>query len=578
MTDDGKKPVLDEQTFGRLLEAAHVLQEHGRTVRELEQRVEMHNERVREQELDQRPGVEQQATPPARPSDYTVTLAQIVEVQRQIQVRHLELDRAIGTVAEQVMAITGAAGSGVGILDGKLVRYRAGSGTSALPAGTEVPLASAVCAACIRTGQVIRSDDVNTEVLFDPEPCRQRGILSLLAVPVYHDGDIVGALELYFDKVRGYAEQDIHTCQLLAGLITEALGRDSERSLKHSMAEERSNMLAALEKLQPNLGAASAEQSVAAAVPPKTDSVPVACWKCGERVLAGELFCGHCGAACVAGDDTSSMQSKLASAWHKQQAASATAGTPLPEAMVNPRGEGLPAPTATHNDLFSGPVVTAVPMQPPFENTVEDPTSLHASGATHEDVAVNSAPPRENELLLEDDSVAIPGALTQSSDDTKDDQVWSSAAKTRDFLEGLAGNKKSGKVAAFWEAHRGDIYLAVAVVLVIVVIRWGLWSNHSVAARGRAQQAAVPVKSAPQAPDNDLSVTDKWLIRLGLAEAPEPPQDKGNPDIQVWEDLHTALYYCAGSDQFGKTPNGKIATQRDAQLDQFEPANRKPCR
>jgi hypothetical protein len=71
---------------------------------------------------------------------------------------------------------------------------------------------------------------------------------------------------------------------------------------------------------------------------------------------------------------------------------------------------------------------------------------------------------------------------------------------------------------------------------------------------------------------------DKLLIGLGLAEAPDTPaSDKGNPNTQVWIDLHTALYYCPGSDLYGQTPNGRFASQHDAQLDQFEPASRKAC-
>jgi hypothetical protein len=70
---------------------------------------------------------------------------------------------------------------------------------------------------------------------------------------------------------------------------------------------------------------------------------------------------------------------------------------------------------------------------------------------------------------------------------------------------------------------------------------------------------------------------DRMLISLGLAEAPPAPEYKGNPDTQVWVDLHTALYYCPGADLYGKTPKGKVTSQRDAQLDQFEPAYRKTC-
>ena len=110
------------------------------------------------------------------------------------------------------------------------------------------------------------------------------------------------------------------------------------------------------------------------------------------------------------------------------------------------------------------------------------------------------------------------------------------------------------------------------------MIRWGIWSNHSVGATARGTAVSGSSnRNKTQAPDADLSAFDKLLIGLGLAEAPETPEYKGNPDAQVWVDLHTALYYCPGSDLYGKTPQGKLTTQRDAQLDQFESASRKAC-
>jgi GAF domain-containing protein len=591
VTDDKNKPVLDEQTFDKLLEAAYVIQKHRRKMRDVEERMESHSERLREQadESAKPAPLEESKAEPEKSSrsdgDYTLTLAEIVEAQRQIQARHLELDKAMAVVAESVARITGASGAGVGILEEKTVRYRAGAGASALPLGSEVPLATAICAASVRTGQVIRSDDVNTEVLFDPEPCRQRGILSLVAVPIYHDGDIVGALEIYFDKIHGYAEQDIHTCQLMAGLVTEAIGRDAESKFKKSMAVERSTMLAAIERLQPNLAALAAEDQSAAAVRPDAGASAAAaaktpCWKCGSTLVAEEQFCGKCGAPRVSEGNPASMQSKVAWAWHMQQTSNESSAATRGE--TSPPHEA-PRPVQAHNtnrgedEIEEDKPLPERSSLPELEKSA--PLFAEALNASAAEDAMAEPLSAESQIDEAEDNVEEPSTALVRPHHEDEDIVWSSAAKAREFLESLSATRSSNPLARFWRSRRGDFYLAIAVILMVVVIRWGIWSNHSVGATGSGttvSQSATRHKHP--APDADLSLFDKLLIGLGLAEAPdEAPEYKGNPDTQVWVDLHTALYYCPGSDLYGKTPKGKLSTQREAQLDQFEPAYRKAC-
>jgi putative methionine-R-sulfoxide reductase with GAF domain len=595
VTDQEKKPVLDEQTFERLLEAAYVLQEHNRKMRELEEKVESQSERLREQEsASQAPLAASQAKAEetARSdSDYTLTLAEIVEAQRQIQTHHLELDQAMAVVAERVTKITGATGAAIGILEGRTVRYRAGTGAPALPLGSEASLETAVCSASLRTGQVIRCEDVGLEFLFDPELCRPRGIVSLVAVPIYREGDIIGALELYFDKLHGFAEQDIHTCQLMAGLVTEAIGRDAQVTLKKSMAAERSTMLAAIERLQPSLAAWAEDEAAATGIPSPAASAPTAektlCRKCGSRLLAEEQFCGKCGAARAGDGALSSLQNSLASAWRMQPneqdpVAAMLLGKSVTSADLT---RGAAAPKRAHEaDLHEAGLHEAgleeenagdhssSPFSLP-ELEESNPLATHSLDASaDEDAIVASLPP---ELQLDESPVpAPPGALVKHQGDV----VWSSAARARDFLESLSATRTPNALNRFWRSRRGDFYLAIAVILVLVVIRWGIWSNHSVGATGRGTAVSGSANRGKQpAPDADLSTFDRILVGLGLAEAPDTPSYKGNPYTQVWVDLHTALYYCPGSDLYGKTPQGKLTSQRDAQMDQFEPANRKAC-
>jgi putative methionine-R-sulfoxide reductase with GAF domain len=516
-TEEQTKPVLDQQTFEKLLEAAYVLQEHNTRMRQREKSLESQSEQLRQQELLQQSLLQKLKPEPeasTRPNiDYTLTLAEIVEAQHQIQTRHLGLDEAMGVVAERIVRIARASGAGIGILDGATVRYRAAAGKSALPVGTEIPMKTAVCQANIRTGQVIRTKDVDTEFLFDPEPVRQRGIRSLVAVPIHYDGNIVGGLELYFDRVEGYAEQDIHTCQLMAGLVTEAMGRETGATLKKSMDEERSTMLAAIEKLQPNLAALANEPEVIfGQSAPSGEVSKSSCWKCGNVLLAGDQYCGKCG-----------------------------------------------APQTRDIEETASMIPPAAPPSSLFTESEADALANSLALLPVDDTEMQTLPPTP--------AVAA-----------RQDVVWSSAAKAKDFLESLAIGRDPNAWVRFWRSRRGDFYLAIAVILVLFVIGWGVWSSHS----GSASSGATIPRSANKArrpsPDADLTMFDKFLIAVGLAEAPETaPEYKGNPDIQVWVDLNTAQYYCPGSDLYEKTTKGKLSSQREAQLDQFEPAYRKAC-
>ncbi len=435
--------------------------------------------------------------------------------------------------------------------------------------------------------------------------CRKRGIQSLIAVPIYHDGNTAGALELYFDRLNGFAEQDVHTCQLMAGLVTEALARDAGLALKKTMAAERSSMLAAIEKIKPNLAALASGQPGGRAVETardpaamiaskKADAAPakasdsVACWKCGNALIDEEQFCGKCGAPRVGESDSSTLQSKLASALHMHQASQELPFAVQPEPPLDFTEPS--ADEATEADAgesaadfaraFSLPLLQeAVRGEEPVledERESEENNALPALIATAEE-ATESGTARASEELqvppheLENVSKEIAPVVHT-------DAPWSSAAKARSFLEALNQTRSPGALARFWRERRGDFYLAVAVILVLFAIRWGMLSNHSVRATdGAPTVAGNALRRKP--PADDLSLFDKLLINLGLAEAPEAPEYKylGNPNTQVWIDTHTALYYCPGSDLYGKTAKGRFTSQHEAQLDQFEPASRRAC-
>jgi GAF domain-containing protein len=548
VSDEKDKPVLNEEILGKLLEAAWVLQEHNRAQQRVDLNLELHSEQLREEQqasLVTEPSAQafsahSDISSPSKPEDYTFTLAKIVETQHQIQLRQLDLESSMAMVLDRLINITKSSGAAVGLLDKKIVRYRAVIGQSALPRGAEVEKERALCWDCLRSGQVTRCPDVISEFLLDVEECRRRGIQSLIAVPVYHDGEVVGALELYFDHAQAFGDSDVHSCQLMAGLVTEALAREEELNWKKSLAEERSVMLDALEKIKPDLAALADEQTRATGAMAGfgTATAPAqsyVCSVCGEILVSGEQYCGTCG---------SPRDSEPAS----------------PPELTKEIGSTVALPAFPHQEsLFT-----------PQPHETGNKTSLDRVGDPFSETEKTEEEEKEKEIEAE--LAGESTALTK----TDEHQTWTSAAKAKDFLEQLATEKKEGAFGRFWMARRGDAYLAVAVILVAIVVRWGIWSERSVSATGTATPSASAHHQQSD-PDADLTLLDKMLISIGLADPPEAPENKGNPNTQVWIDLHTALYYCPGADLYGKTAGGRYTSQRDAQLDQFEPAYRKAC-
>ncbi|HXZ33843.1 MAG TPA: PilZ domain-containing protein [Terriglobales bacterium] len=133
-----------------------------------------------------------------------------------------------------------------------------------------------------------------------------------------------------------------------------------------------------------------------------------------------------------------------------------------------------------------------------------------------------------------------------------------------DMLEAASAAEEPGSWKAWFASHRGDAFVAIATALLLFTL--------FAAGAPSPYQVAQPKTNQPS-----LTLSEQMLVALGLAEMPPAPVVRGNPNVRVWVDLHTALYHCPGSELYGKTPDGKFTTQRDAQLDQFEPAARKSC-
>lgn len=284
-----------------------------------------------------------------------------------------------------------------------------------------------------------------------------------------------------------------------------------------------------------------------------------ACSGCGEPVSEGERFCGRC-----AGDQPrqgEKLQQKWASMWLKGR-----------EQGLWPEVAKIADPVTTDEDLAaprtSTPAFSTLPLHTEAKSHPKQPSGGMADEAFPELRFDDEQVPA---IVEEPEEAAQPTWLKDEPHgstrilDVPDEEVI-------DLVEQAPLDRDLGTAASGAQAHlrdlrlilrfhRADLYLVAAIAISTFAMLWVL--------------LAAPAANAHRRPQ--LRAWERAMISLGLAEAPEPPPRSGNPVSQVWVDPKTALYYCVGEEQFGKTTGGYSTTQRDAQLNAFEPAGRAPC-
>src|SRR5262249_23033914 len=128
--------------------------------------------------------------------------------------------------------------------------------------------------------------------------------------------------------------------------------------------------------------------------------------------------------------------------------------------------------------------------------------------------------------------------------------AWTSANRARTWLDSLKTEpEKAGWIAKIWRTQRANLYLVSAIVLLLAALMG--WGTHTQTDSQAQSTVAGRRHKNPVAPK--LTFFEKALVSLGLAEPPPAPVYMGNPEVQVWEDVHTALYYCPGAELYGKT-------------------------
>ncbi|HEY1462082.1 MAG TPA: N-acetylmuramoyl-L-alanine amidase [Terriglobales bacterium] len=141
------------------------------------------------------------------------------------------LDDVLHLMAERAMSITGADGVAIAFAEGDAIVCRASVGKIVPDAGVRLDPNSAFSGTCFRTGSVVRCDDAENDTRVSVQACRQLGALSIVAVPLLGRNSVLGLIEAFSTKVRGFDDADVRMLKLLAELILAAIKPEEENHL-----------------------------------------------------------------------------------------------------------------------------------------------------------------------------------------------------------------------------------------------------------------------------------------------------------------------------------------------------------
>ncbi|MFI5102746.1 MAG: hypothetical protein ACHP9V_05165 [Terriglobales bacterium] len=167
------------------------------------------------------------------------------------------------------------------------------------------------------------------------------------------------------------------------------------------------------------------------------------------------------------------------------------------------------------------------------------------------------------DLGPEDSDLAVETYQLSANDDFSPDKAATAARPDAELYLSAGDDASAGSLLqrladlrVTLRFHRADLYLGLSIFVAAVALLW----------------------PTPASPRRGLSPWERALVTIGIAEAPAPVAHfQGDPGVEVWVDPHTALYYCPGEEQYGKTADGRLTSQRDAQMDRFQPSGRSVC-
>ncbi|ABF87556.1 sensory box sensor histidine kinase [Myxococcus xanthus DK 1622] len=195
----------------------------------------------------------QRRTSEAEARGEVARLASIIQMQSDVAMAGYGLDELMRLLCERSRVLCGADGAAVALLGADTdeeVTYLVASGSLMPFIGFRLKVEGSLTGASLLQGEVMRTDDSETDVRVNVTALRQVGARSMICVPLWREGRPVGVLNVTSRRPNTFEDRDVRTLELMAGLLGAAMGNAAEAQARQELMVQNTLAMGALEESQ----------------------------------------------------------------------------------------------------------------------------------------------------------------------------------------------------------------------------------------------------------------------------------------------------------------------------------------
>ena len=141
--------------------------------------------------------------------------ARILGLQQQMAASDAPLQALMQTLSEHALALTGATGAVVELVDGEDMVYAGASGQLAAHTGYRLRRAGSLSGACASQACLLESPDTRSDPRVDAAACEALGVRAIAVAPLLGMDGVVGVLKVISDRPHAFSADHVHTLHAL---------------------------------------------------------------------------------------------------------------------------------------------------------------------------------------------------------------------------------------------------------------------------------------------------------------------------------------------------------------------------